>query len=63
MCAAFVDLSMDIAGIYDLDISLENSSNFFAQRFHVVPKLTEKYILGIGLSQMMRWSSTAKPVG
>jgi hypothetical protein len=39
--------SMDIAGIYDLNVSLDNSSDTTAQRFYIVPALTETCILGI----------------
>ena len=39
--------SMDIAGIYDLNVSLDNSSDATAQRFYIVPALTETCILGI----------------
>ena len=39
--------SMDIAGIYDLNVSLDNSSDATAQRFYIIPALTETCILGI----------------
>ena len=39
--------SMDIAGIYDLNVSLDNSLDTVAQRFYIVPALTETCILGI----------------
>jgi hypothetical protein len=39
--------SMDIVGIYDLNVSLDNSSDATAQRFYIVPALTETCILGI----------------
>jgi hypothetical protein len=41
--------SMDISGIYDLNVSLslDNSLDTIAQRFYIVPALTETCILGI----------------
>jgi hypothetical protein len=38
---------MDIAGIYDLNVSFDYSSDTVPQRFYIVPKLTETCILGI----------------
>jgi hypothetical protein len=38
--------SIDIAGIYDFNVSLDNSSDATAQRFYIVPALTETCILG-----------------
>jgi hypothetical protein len=38
---------MDISGIYDLNVSLDNSLDTIAQRFYIVPALTETCILGI----------------
>ena len=39
--------SMDISGIYDLNVSLDNSLDTIAKRFYIVPALTESCILGI----------------
>jgi hypothetical protein len=39
--------SMDIAGIYDLSISLGDNPESVMQRFYIVPQLTETCILGI----------------
>jgi hypothetical protein len=39
--------SMDISGVYDLNISLDNNAECIRQKFFIVPKLTETCILGI----------------
>jgi hypothetical protein len=38
---------MDIAGIYDLNISLQDNPESVMQRFYIVPQLTETCISGI----------------
>jgi hypothetical protein len=38
---------MEITGIYDLNVSLDNNNESVKQRFFIVPQLTETCILGI----------------
>ena len=47
ICVEFCGFSMDIAGIYDLSIRLDDIPESVMQRFYIVSQLTETCILGI----------------
>jgi hypothetical protein len=52
--------SMDIAGIYDLNISLEDNPESVMRRFYIFPQLTESCILGIDFIPIFIDSKSAR---